>query len=107
MRLITRLAGLVLLAAAMLPTVIFAALLSYILTITGLFVLRRTRPDLRRPTGLSASPFSLLPISLLRDSWKSCYTNPITPVRDCSSCCLGSRYTSYGEERRRYEPVSH
>ena len=33
----------------LLDYVIFAALLFYILTITGLFVLRRTRPDLERP----------------------------------------------------------
>jgi APA family basic amino acid/polyamine antiporter len=29
--------------------VIFAALLFYVLTVTGLFVLRRKRPDLERP----------------------------------------------------------
>ncbi len=33
----------------LLDYVIFAALLFYVLTVSGLFVLRRTRPDLERP----------------------------------------------------------
>ena len=41
----------------LLDYVIFAVLLFYILTITGIFVLRRTRPDLDRPYRAFGYPF--------------------------------------------------
>ena len=65
----------------MLPTVIFAALLSYILTITGLFVLRRIRPDLERPYrafGFPVLPAAYIVVAGLMEVllYKSNYTWP-------------------------------
>ena len=64
----------------LLDYVIFAVLVFYILTIAGLFVLRRTRPDAPRP--YRAFGYPLLP---------ALYINPSTHGLDSSSCCLGYR----------------
>ena len=48
----------------LLDYVIFAVLLFYILTIAGLFVLRRTRPDMERP--YRAFGYPVLPAALHR-----------------------------------------
>ena len=76
----------------MLDYVIFAVLVFYILTIAGLFVLRRTQPDAPRP--YRAFGYPVLPalyiamaawicVVLLR--YKPQYTWP-----GLSSCCLGT-----------------
>jgi APA family basic amino acid/polyamine antiporter len=68
----------------LLDYVIFAALGFYLLTIVGLFVLRRTRPDAPRP--YRAFGYPVLPAFILR--WLrgfvlySCVTNPSTHGRD-------------------------
>jgi APA family basic amino acid/polyamine antiporter len=89
--------------------VIFAVLLFYILTIAGLFVLRRTRPDMGRPHRAIGYPVlaavyiaaaGLIEVLLLL--YKPNYTWPGLIIV-LLGCCWACPDILFGGERRQYE----
>src|SRR6185437_5685221 len=86
--------------------VMFAESLFYILTILGLFLLRRKRPEMERPYKVIAYP--VLPalyiaLAIFFDVW-CCGSSRSTPAADCCWYCWGCRCSTSGASWARPSP---
>ena len=75
----------------LLDYVIFAVLIFYILTVAGIFVLRRTRPDAERPYRAFGYPVvpALYIVAAAAIAVDLLVLKPATPGPGSSSCCSG------------------
>ena len=87
----------------LLDYVVFAVLIFYVLTIAGMFVLRRTRPQAERPYRAFGYPllpaFYIVAATVILLSWP--FTAPKLHGPVCCSCSPVCRFIFSGENRRR------